>query len=169
MDFKTQKYDMTIVIDGEKYDATSYGVVIPNAWRTSYGFMDAVINCHDGDDTTDVLHFDTEADAQKWIDTFGGSAVLRFEHGNELHAYVPSIYVAIVWDSKDVLTRKPIYFKDFRDESECEEYAKDIWESMDDEEKLTNSVEVIRTTTADRKDPHHLDGYLYYQDGDDFC
>lgn len=78
-----------------------------------------------------------------------------------------NVFVYIFWDSKDILTRKPLYFKDFADEDVSVEYAKEVWESFDDE-KAEYSVEVILTDTPNRKDPKHFVGYLYYQDGDDF-
>lgn len=83
--FEVKKWDMTIVIDGKKYDTTSYLVIVPNGLATTYGNMDAFIHCHNENGTE--THFNTETEAQEWIDHYGDAVDIRIEHGDEIHAY----------------------------------------------------------------------------------
>ena len=85
MNFEVKKWDMTIVIDGTEYDTTSYLVIVPNGLLTAYGKMDAFIHCHNENGAE--VNFDTETEAQEWIDQYRDAVNIRIEHGDEIHAF----------------------------------------------------------------------------------
>lgn len=84
--FKVKKWDFTIVIDGTKYDVTSYLVIVPNGIVTAYGKMDAAIHCHN-EEGDEINSFNTYVEAREWIDHYGDAVDIRIEHGDEIHAY----------------------------------------------------------------------------------